>query len=279
MNNWTALGTNQQSFASLLEAYNCPPPANTQTSYKTQFPNAEDVIASGVTLHNLKRFLPSDLKLSEQHTLNWAQTALHSSAPVLTRHRQLWDSVANSETEPACINGESDTTRYFRKAIMEPALAAAIRIYAEHMGFTADMDCSHPNGRWQVGDLTSVGASGKADIGIVARRDGALLETLRQAALEPALSGESKSWSVCHSNGSVDGTYHTSLEIFPAAASWMSRAPDGVIPFDPPGKSASSRPPGQLNWYEEHWQQKLQKMFFQVRESFIEGPTVLMECV
>jgi hypothetical protein len=138
----------------------------------------------------------------------------------------------------------------------------AIILHALHRQLTHEEAGGYPVGHWLVTNSGSIGQSGRADLSLVWRSQ--IRGPAEHGSRQPAAVFEGKTYHVCKSRGdSVDGTLMQSMPVLSHLSEWMDGC-NGVIPIDPPGTSASSRPKGDINWYLEPWQKKIQKFFFQV---------------
>jgi len=257
------------SFASHFATFGYSPPKDAVKTASTKGLGTDEADLSGPLFSGLQLFSLDSLTLSEGHSYPWAKTILKSFTPIIpVHHAHMWDALAIWEEAPPGIRSEPERHAHFRKVVMLPCLMGAMALRAEDKNLTETVDHVYPRGRWEVADLTAVGPSGKTDVGVLRRDDSAEPSAQRDAALHPALQAEEKTWHVCGSRGCIDGIYYQRIEVLPRLFAWMKSQPKGYIPIDPPGTSILARPEGGVNWYEEDWQKKIQKFFFQVSFRF-----------
>jgi hypothetical protein len=212
---------------------------------------------SGPHFHGFDRLLIEDLKISDDHKLDWATGLLHQFGPrVSPRNIAIWRIEAMEVINPPQIKSENDTMSYIQLSVIRPALTAAIFIRAQHLGLSAADLAQYPSNFYII-DCSTIGGSGRGDFGI------ARLSDVDCDSDHFAVVIETKRARVCRSNGQdLDGKGHNSVPVLEYLQEWLQR--DGYIPMDQSG-FPSERKNGAFDWYDQPWQHKIQKFLFQVR--------------
>jgi hypothetical protein len=257
MNDWLPT---ELSLATLLSRLRHPPPPDRTTHTSTLNPNDIDMLASGPHFHGFSKLSIENLRLSDDHTLEWATNRLSEYGPTpLDVTADVWDPVHHGWTIPRDIRSENDTMSYVKISLINPSLTAAIFIRAQHLGLTAADGAQYPFGNWQLIDCSTTGRSGRGDYGVIrSDRDDDCF----------AAVFETKTSRVCHSVGEdFNGQYRHPIHILQYLPEWLERE-GGYIPMDRSG-SLSTRNKGAFDWYTQPWQKKTQKILFQVRSDLI----------
>ncbi|KAG8941662.1 hypothetical protein FRC03_004233 [Tulasnella sp. 419] len=248
------------SFSNLFQAVIPPAPVDhtRSTSTKRLGPSKVEIQASGCSLYQLKRFRPSALKITEGHTLEWANNLLREYGPhPLTDYNHYW--LPNKLKLPPLILSIQDVVTYFTTCLLERALIAAIFLHAQHTELGAEHAGGYPppSGKWMVADTSTVGTDGRPDKALLRFSD--LIKGLQRRA---AVICQGKTARACQSSGLIDGTFQENILALEALEHWFEQCND-IIFMDPPGTSLQ-RPPGDINWYREAWQKKIQQFALEI---------------
>ena len=261
MDDWHLSTTDVPSFEVLFSRLRRPLPPDRTVTTKTKAPVDIDINISGSQLQGFRRLSIENLVLSSDHGLAWAIDLLQAYGPLPSiRYCQCWD--PRLPVLPRQIRSEEDTATYLKIMLIEPAVAAAVFIRAQHLGLTAAQGSVYPEHNWELVNCSTSGrGSGRSDHAIV-RSLPVRTSDLRFVALM-----EFKTWHVCQSNGEdLDGQRLPSIPVIENLQQWLEEE-GGYIPMDPP--NAPPRQAKQFNYYEDAWKKKLQKILFQVRSDSI----------
>lgn len=254
MDTWAPASEDVRSFANLFAALRVTVPQNHTTSTKTTMPTEANIELTGRSFFDIHRLDLSQLKINNQYTRQSAKNLLCNYGPVPLSQYPNWTSARLSRELPASIASERNAQQFFTLALLDPTLAAATFLYASYRQPASYQQC-YPGGHWTHFDISSHGPTGRSDIGILKRLD--VIDGLTQRAV---VQFECKPAYVCRSVGSDTGLTRSVLLNL---GEWFELR-SGNISMDPPGTTADTRPNGDIHWYPQSWQQKLQKFLFQV---------------
>jgi hypothetical protein len=198
-----------------------------------------------------------NLKISESKTLRWAIDRLSQYCPLIEEEedqRAVW---RPPKIIFSPILSENDTMKHGQYTFLEPALTAAIFLYAQHYGLSPEEAGRHPFGNWACQDRSTIGSGKRTDF-VIAR-----LHMVGRTAKDPvAVVCEAKTSHVCRSNGwLVDGRYSESVSIFPELQRWLER--DNTVPILDPRALNTSQAEGPAE-FPQPWQRKIQHIMLQV---------------
>ena len=241
----------QKPFSTLLATARIPTPHDRTKTTKTGQPDAKEIADITSTFHTLQRLDVRDLKISESETLQWAIDRLSKYCPLVEEEADQWTIWKPPKTIFPPIQSEKDTMKHGQYTFIEPALTAAIFLYAQHYGLSPEEAGCHPFGNWAVQDRSTIGSETRTDLVI------AKLNMVGRTGKDPvAVVCEAKTSHVCRSNGfPLDAQYSYSLFILPELQRWLERDNTiPIVPFDTSHEDASERA----------WQRKLRNILLQV---------------
>jgi hypothetical protein len=240
---------NTLSFVEQFGRHPGPIPPSTVVSTTLKGLSVDEIAASGPSFLTIQPLHLNALSLSnDRHDMEWATSTLSRNGP--DGPACYWDPREFARhLVPSEIRSEVDTVEYVEKAFLLRCVSAAVCLFNNSLGQPPE---EFP-GCTEVKNLSTVGASGRADRSV-----------FRHGQHCVQLEGKTQRAESC---GPLD---HNSV-LFLVAQEWLS---SGVHPMDPVG--SPTRPHGDINWYPLAWQQKAQKILFQVFSSSLRRDTSLL---